>query len=224
MTDAAKIIVHAADVRGYALSCLRCDATALHGIETNLDYIKQISARHGIAADGIRELLNEFSQCHTIDVSTRVQRPAGFPGGGSWNIGVPPVRSNDGWVRLAQSTGNNAEDKAGLEITRTGPTLGSTRQRSCGWWGAIEVRLDGEPLATVAIAFNQNRAYAVRNAKDMAAVLYDGARRNSGACGFSGSKSTFTRGQFGGQAGPYLLRRVLMWRGNQPRARVLRRS
>ena len=73
-----------------------------------------------------------------------------YPGRiGYWNIGVPPSGPMDGLAfRLANRLVNNAEDKAGLEITLAGPTLRFNCDSIIAVCGAqMEVRLDGEPLA-----------------------------------------------------------------------------
>ena len=210
----AKIIVHAAD-REQAISRLLAalDATALHGIETNLDYLKQVlhsstfrSGRH------TTNFLNGFHYTvHTIDVlSPGVQSTVqDYPGRiGYWSIGVPPSGPMDSLAfRLANRLAGNTEDKAGLEITLAGPTLRFNCDSIVAVCGApMDVRLDGEPLA-------QWRAQPVK----AGAILQFGKLVNHGCRaylavrgGFSvpdylGSKSTFTLGQFGGHAGRTLL-------------------
>lgn len=151
----AKIIVHAAD-RERAIMNLQAalDATALHGIETKLDYLKQVLPstvfRSGQHTTGF---LNGFHYlAHTIEVfnpgvQTMLQdypRRLGY-----WHIGVPPSGPMDGLAfRLANRLVNNAQDQAGLEITFIGPTLRFNCDSVIAVTGApIEVRLDSEPLA-----------------------------------------------------------------------------
>ena len=210
----AKIIVHATD-REQAIDKLltALDATLLQGIETNLDYLKQIL--RGTAFRGgwyTTSFLNGFHYApHTVDVlapgvQTTVQD---YPGRiGHWNIGVPPSGPMDGLAfRLANRLVNNAEDKAGLEITLAGPTLRFNCDSIIAVCGAqMEVRLDGEPLALW-------RSHSVK----AGALLQFGKIVNLGCRaylavqgGFQvpdylGSKSTFTLGQFGGHAGRTLL-------------------
>jgi urea carboxylase len=206
----AKIIVHAAD-REQAITNLiaALDATALHGIETNLDYLKQVlqstvfrSGQHTTS------FLNGFPYLpHTIEVikpgvQTTVQD---FPGRlGYWHIGVPPSGPMDALaLRLANRLVDNAEDHAGLEITVIGPTLRFNCDSMIAVTGApIEVRLDSEPLA-------QWQSHAVK----AGALLQFGRIKNHGCRaylavqgGFQvpiylGSKATFILGLFGGHAG-----------------------
>ncbi|ARO87511.1 urea carboxylase [Nitrosospira lacus] len=210
----AKIIVHAADRKQAVAKLLAAlDATALHGIETNLDYLKQIL--QGTAFRSGRyttSFLNGFHYiAHTIDVlfpgvQTTVQD---YPGRtGYWNIGVPPSGPMDSLAfRLANRLVNNGEDKAGLEITLAGPTLRFNCDSVIAVCGApMEVRLDGEPLA-------QWRSHSIR----AGALLQFGKLRDHGCRAYLavqggiqvpdylGSKSTFTLGQFGGHAGRTLL-------------------
>jgi urea carboxylase len=210
----AKIIVHAAD-REQAISRLLAalDGTGLHGIETNLDYLKQIlqstafcSGRHTTS------FLNGFHYtAHTVEVlSPGVQTTVqDYPGRiGYWSVGVPPSGPMDSLAfRLANRLVGNAEDKAGLEITLAGPTLRFNCNSIIAVCGALmDVRLDGEPLV-------QWRAQPVK----AGAILQFGKLVNHGCRaylavrgGFDvpdylGSKSTFTLGQFGGHAGRTLL-------------------
>jgi urea carboxylase len=189
------------------------DATALYGIETNLDYLKQIlqssafrGGRHATS------FLNGFHYtAHTVDVlSPGVQTTVqDYPGRiGYWSVGVPPSGPMDGLAfRLANRLVGNAEDKAGLEITLAGPTLRFNCNSVIAVCGApMDVRLDGEPLT-------QWRAQPVK----AGAILQFGKLMNHGCRtylavrgGFNvpdylGSKSTFTLGQFGGHAGRTLL-------------------
>ncbi|MEP6958243.1 MAG: urea carboxylase [Nitrospirota bacterium] len=206
----AKIIVHAAD-REQAITNLiaALDTTALHGIETNLDYLKQVlhstvfrSGQH------TTRFLNGFHYlAHTIEVlnpgvQTTVQD---YPGRlGYWHIGVPPSGPMDGLAfRLANRLVDNAQDQAGLEITVIGPTLRFNCDSVIAVTGApIEVRMDSEPLA-------QWQSHTVK-----AGALLQFGRIKSHGCraylavqgGFQvpaylGSKATFTLGLFGGHAG-----------------------
>jgi urea carboxylase len=210
----AKIIVHAAD-REQAISRLlvALDGTGLHGIETNLDYLKQIlrsSAFRG--GQHTTSFLNGFHYtAHTVDVlSPGVQTTVqDYPGRiGYWSVGVPPSGPMDSLAfRLANRLVGNVEDKAGLEITLAGPTLRFNCNSIIAVCGApMDVRLDGEPLM-------QWRAQPVK----AGAILQFGKLVNHGCRAYLavqgglsvpdylGSKSTFTLGQFGGHAGRTLL-------------------
>ena len=147
----AKIIVHAAD-REAALAMLR---TALNecrvdGIETNLEYLRQVCASSAFAAGGIStSFLSDFKYLrHAIDViaagtQTTVQD---YPGRiGYWHVGVPPSGPMDSLAfRLANRLVGNPESAAGLEITVTGPSLRFRSDAVIALTGAdLGARLDG---------------------------------------------------------------------------------
>src|SRR4029077_1295305 len=126
----AKIIVHGSD-RATALSRLS-DALAqssIAGIETNLNYLRQVTADPGFEAGGITTAyLEAFEyQRSAIDViepgtQTTVQD---YPGrSGYWHVGVPPSGPMDALAfRIANRLVGNMDSVAGLEIAVTGPTL-----------------------------------------------------------------------------------------------------
>ncbi|EPT6932971.1 urea carboxylase [Cronobacter malonaticus] len=205
----AKIIVHGDD-RPQALSKLRqaLDATRLHGIATNLDYLRQIIRLEAFEnATMWTRLLDEVSyHAHAIEVLepgtwSSVQD---YPGRlGYWDIGVPPSGPMDDYAfRLANRIVGNAPEAAGLEFTLQGPTLRFHSDAIFALTGAdCDAKLDGEPVAcwqpvtaragqtlTLGRARTGCRGYlAVRNGIDVPQYL--------------GSRSTFALGQFGGHAG-----------------------
>lgn len=209
----AKIIVHEPN-RDQAIASLlnALDASTLHGIETNLDYLKQIL--HSTAfRDGQHNtnFLNGFHYiAQTIDVlSPGVQTTVqDYPGRlGYWHIGVPPSGPMDALAfRLANRLVNNNEDAAGLEITLSGPTLRFNCDSIIAITGApIEVRLDGESLmlwqshvikAGTLLQFGKTSHHGYR--------AYLAVQGGFQVADYLGSKSTFTLGQFGGHAGRVL--------------------
>ncbi|NUU67921.1 urea carboxylase [Enterobacteriaceae bacterium BIT-l23] len=205
----AKIIVYGED-REAALEKLRraLEKTRLHGIATNLDYLRQIvtldAFRRGEAST---RLLDEVRyQPHAIEVLspgtwTSVQD---FPGRtGYWHIGVPPSGPMDDFAfRMANRIVGNDPSAAGLEFTLEGPTLRFHSAAVIALTGAdCEARLDERPLACwqpvrvqagqvlrLGRAQSGCRGYlAVRNGIDVPVYL--------------GSRATFALGQFGGHAG-----------------------
>ena len=127
------------------------DATTIAGIETNLEYLRQIVATPEFAQGGvITKFLNTLPyHARTVEVLeggtlTTVQD---FPGRlGYWNVGVPPSGPLDS---LAFRRGNqllgNPEGAPGLECTVPGRRCGFTWTRlslsqaptSCaGWMGS----------------------------------------------------------------------------------------
>jgi urea carboxylase len=206
----AKIIVHAAD-RTQAMTRMQTAlaATALHGIETNLDYLQQI-LREPVFRSGqhtTRFLGGLHYLAHSIDVlepgvQTTVQD---YPGRlGYWHIGVPPSGPMDGLAfRLANRLTGNAEDVAGLEITFTGPTLRFNCDSVIAITGApIEVHLDGKTVAqwqTCAVKAGSVLQFGKLLGKGCRAYL--AVKDGFQVPDYLGSKSTFTLGQFGGHAG-----------------------
>lgn len=206
----AKIIVYA-PTRAQAIDSLlgALDATELHGIETNLDYLGQILHSTAFAkGTHTTSFLNGFHYiAHTVDVlSPGVQTTIqDYPGRvGYWSVGVPPSGPMDTYAfRLANRLVDNTADKAGLEITLSGPTLRFNCDSSIAITGApIEVRLDGEPLALW-----QSHAVKAGALLQIGKISSHGCRAYLAVQGgfqvaeYLGSKSTFTLGQFGGHAG-----------------------
>ncbi|WP_249022269.1 urea carboxylase [Kluyvera ascorbata] len=205
----AKLIVHA-DTREAALSKLHAalNATRLHGIATNLDYLRQITASEAFISGTAwtRMLDNVVARSSVIEVLqpgtwSSVQD---YPGRqGYWDIGVPPSGPMDDFAfRLANRIVGNHESAAGLEFTLQGPVLQFHSDALIALTGAdCQALLDGEAVAmwqpvsvkagqTLALGRAQTgcRAYlAVRNGLDVPEYL--------------GSRSTFALGQFGGHAG-----------------------
>ena len=206
----AKLIVTAAD-RPAAVAALQhaLAATHLAGIETNLDYLRQIAADAVfIAGQQTTRYLGELPyQAATLDVlEPGVQSSIqDWPGRqGYWNVGVPPSGPMDALAfRLGNRLLGNADDAAGLEMTLVGPTLQFNCDTVIALTGAqMTATLDGLPLA-----------YGVSHAVASGSVLRIGAITGGGcraylcvAGGFEvprylGSRATFSLGQFGGHAG-----------------------
>ncbi len=206
----AKIIVHAPE-RETAIARLlnALDNTALHGIETNLDYLRQI-VRSKSFADGCYTtgLLADFAtRTHTVDVlnpgmQTIVQD---YPGRlGYWQVGVPPSGPMDALAfRLANRLVGNDDGSAALEITLTGPTLRFNSDCLIALAGApIDIYLDSEPLPLW-------RTYEIQagSVLRLGKTGVHGCRAYLAVQGgfqvpdYLGSQSTFMLGQFGGHAG-----------------------
>lgn len=205
----AKIIVHGED-RQQALEKLNAalNATRLHGIATNLDYLRQIVTLPEFNAGVMwTRLLDEVNyEAHAIEVLepgtwSSVQD---YPGRtGYWDIGVPPSGPMDDFAfRLANRIVGNHPDAAGLEFTLQGPTLRFHSDATIALTGAdCPATLDDEPVeywqpvvvkAGQTLTLGRARAgcrtyLAVRNGIDVPVYL--------------GSRSTFALGQFGGHAG-----------------------
>jgi urea carboxylase len=205
----AKLIVHGED-RNQAIDKLQraLADTRLHGIATNLDYLRQVVAepRFREAMLSTRFLEGFVYRPTWIEVVqpgtyTTIQD---YPGRlGYWDIGVPPSGPMDDYAfRLANRIVGNTADAAGLEATLQGPALRFHSDTVIALTGGdIDATLEGEPVfmwTPVPVKAGQTlivgrmktgcRTYiAVRNGFDVPSYL--------------GSRSTFVLGQFGGHAG-----------------------
>ncbi len=206
----AKIIV-TADNRDAALEKMRhtLEHTRVDGIESNLDYLRQIVRDH-VFSDGLQttRYLNGFHYLpHTIDViEPGVQSTLqDYPGRtGYWNIGVPPSGPMDALAfRMANRLLGNAADAAGLELTVSGPTLRFNSDTVIALTGAaMSAELDGQ-----ALPFWRSHAIKAGSVLRLGSVVGGGCRSYLTVAGgfdvpdYLGSKSTFTLGQFGGHGG-----------------------
>ncbi|WP_416413169.1 urea carboxylase [Pantoea sp. App145] len=205
----AKLIVHAA-TRDAALAKMQqaLGATQLHGIASNLDYLRQIVATEAFRSGTVwTRFLDSFTPSASV---IEVLQPGtfstiqDFPGRlGYWDIGVPPSGPMDDFAfRLANRIVGNHEAAAGLEFTLQGPTLRFHSDAVIALTGAdCPADLDGEAISywqpvnvragqtlTLGRAHSGCRTYlAVRNGFDVPEYL--------------GSRATFSLGQFGGHAG-----------------------
>ena len=206
----AKVLVHAKD-RAMAVQTMQSvlAETRLSGIETNLEYLRQILADNVFpAGEQTTRYLNTFDyKPLTIDVieggvMTTIQD---YPGRiGYWNVGVPPSGPMDHLAfRLANQLVGNNEGVAGLEITLIGPTLRFNTDALIAITGApIELKLDG-------VAINMWQAIQVKSGSvlkldkllDAGCRAYLAVRGGFDVPDYLGSKSTFTLGQFGGHGG-----------------------
>jgi urea carboxylase len=206
----AKVLVHAPD-RAAAVAKMRTalDETSLCGIETNLEYLRQILADSVFpAGEQITRYLNSFVyKPLTIDVLdggvlTTIQD---YPGRlGYWHVGVPPSGPMDHLAfRLGNKLVSNAEGAAGLEITLIGCTLKFNSDSVIAITGApIEALLDGQP-----INMWQSQHIKAGSVLKLGKINGAGCRAYLAVQGgfdvpdYLGSKSTFTLGQFGGHGG-----------------------
>ena len=206
----AKIIVTAGN-RAEALKKLRAAlaTTRIAGIETNLEYLRQVIAG-GVFARGrqtTRALAGFHYRPRTLEViepgvQTSVQD---WPGRlGYWDVGVPPSGPMDALaLRLANRLLGNPQGAAALECTATGPTLRFNCDTVIALAGAaMEATLDAEP-----VPFWTTRAVKAGSVLKLGRVGGPGLRAYLAVAGgfdvpdYLGSKSTFTLGRFGGHAG-----------------------
>ncbi len=221
----AKLIVHAAN-RDAARTLLAAAlaATRIAGIETNLDYLRQITCDPVFACGAqTTRYLNDFAyRPATVDVlaagtQTTVQD---YPGRqGYWDIGVPPSGPMDDFAfRLANRLVGNDEAAAGLELTVTGPTLRFNLATRIALTGAgMQATLDGRPLPRWQAVDLPSGAVL-----KLGAIDGGGARAYLAVGGgldvpeYLGSRSTFTLGRFGGHGGRPLRTGDVLHLGDAP--------
>ena len=206
----AKLIVTGAD-RDEVLNTLQTalDATEIGGIETNLDYLRQLS-RHDVLARGemLTRTLQSFAyKTNTIEVlapgtQTTIQD---WPGRlGYWAVGVPPSGPMDPLsFRLANRLIGNDAGAAGIETTLTGPTLKFNAGTVICLGGAeLTATLDGAPLAYwQAVAVKAGQVLKLGNVTGPGLRAYIAVRGGIDVPKYLGSRSTFTLGKFGGHGG-----------------------
>ncbi len=186
--------------------------TRLYGIETNVDYLRQVLRQPDVINGQVHtRLLDHIHyQPHSIDVLaagtlTTIQD---FPGRlGYWHVGVPPSGPFDDWsFRLGNRLLGNAPDAAGLEITLNGPTLQfncATTVVICG--ASIDAMLNDQPVdgwKTIAIARGDRLQLGkIDKGGSRSYLLVAGGIQSPP---YLGSRATFTLGQFGGHDGRQL--------------------
>ena len=206
----AKLIVHE-ESRQEAIAQLKSalDHSQIAGIETNLDYLRQIMDDPTFNTGNLStRFLNSFQYTpFTIDVlepgafSTIQDYPGRI---GYWNVGVPPSGPMDYLAfRFANRLVGNLESAAGLELTVTGPTLRfNTDTVICLTGAPMQAELDGNPVpfwtAVSAIAGSVLRMKAIQG---NGTRTYLAVRHGFNVPDYLGSKSTFTLGKFGGHCG-----------------------
>jgi urea carboxylase len=205
----AKIIV-AADDRPAAIAKLQAAlaATAIAGIETNLDYLRAIAASNllssgKVATTALRdfafvpdviEVLSPGAQSSLQELPGRL---------GLWHVGVPPSGPMDERsFRHANRLVGNDDTTAALELTVSGPTLRFYTDTVIALAGAqMPMNCDGKELP-------HNRAVTIRAGQVLSVGVIDGPGQRAylavagglAAPMVFGSRATFGLGQFGGNA------------------------
>jgi urea carboxylase len=206
----AKLVVTGAD-RPSAVAALQraLGGTHLAGLETNLEWLKQIahsemfiSGRVSTQALASMPYVSPAVRVISGGLATSIQD---YPGRrGYWNVGVPPSGPMDGLAfRLGNRLLGNPDGAPGLEVTAIGPTLhfGSTTA-VCLAGADTSARLDGsllQPYTVTTIAAGQTLKLGRISGPGLRAyVLFAGGVE---VPPYLGSCSTFTLGRFGGHAG-----------------------
>ena len=206
----AKLIVTAPD-RDAAVAALQqaLDETRLSGLETNLDWLRQVARSEAFTTGRV-----STRALQTIDYAPRTIRvlsggPAttvqDHPGRlGYWDVGVPPSGPMDSLAfRLGNRLLGNPEGAAGLEITALGPSLVFNHDAVICLSGAeLDAALDGvpvEPYSPSAVTAGQTLKLGRVKGEGLRAYLLVQGGLDSPV--YLGSRSCFTLGGFGGHAG-----------------------
>ncbi|MDD3517331.1 MAG: biotin carboxylase N-terminal domain-containing protein, partial [Chromatiales bacterium] len=210
----AKLIVHGND-RADALAQLEraLAATRLHGIETNLDYLRAVVAGE-IFREG-RQTTRSLLDFEYRPASVEVLAPGtqttlqDWPGRtGHWDVGVPPSGPMDELAfRLANRLLGNDAGAPALEMTVTGPTLRFNAPTTIALTGArmkATLNVDG---ATRELPYWRALSIPAGATLRLGAIEGAGARACLAVRGgfdvprYMGSAATFTLGRFGGHGG-----------------------
>jgi urea carboxylase len=206
----AKLISYGA-TRAQALRALQSGlaTTRVHGIETNLDYLRQVLA-DPVFQDGrqyTRHLDSFVYRPSTVDVLQPGTQSMlqDWPGRvGFWDVGVPPSGPMDHLAfRLANRIVGNAEGATALEMTLNGPMLRFNTDAVIALAGAhMPAELDGETVDYWRpIAVRAGQTLRVRAIHGGGMRSYLAVRGGFDAPAYMGSTATFTLGQFGGHGG-----------------------
>ncbi|MCE9648493.1 MAG: urea carboxylase [Parvibaculum sp.] len=205
----AKIIVKGA-TRAEAVSRLAAalDASEVYGIETNLDYLRQLVRSWMFLGGSMRTSTLATLAFHpaTIDVVSPGAQSSiqDFPGRvGFWNVGVPPSGPMDQLsFRLANRIVGNDDGAPALEMTLNGPTLHFRTDAVIALCGAhMSARLGGEPVAHwQAVEVKRGQTLEIGDVEGEGQRAYLAIRNGFDVPEYLGSRSTFTLGRFGGHA------------------------
>jgi urea carboxylase len=205
-----KIISHAAN-RATALTQLNTAlvATQVHGIETNLTYLRTIVGDSVFVAG--EQYTRYLSTLNFAPATVQIVQPGthsiiqDYPGRvGYWEVGVPPSGPMDAYAfRIANRLVGNAANAAALELTVTGPTLRFSVDSVIALTGAqMKAELDGKRIDYwVAIEVRAGSVLKIRTIQGAGQRAYLAVQGGFDVPIYMNSAATFTLGQFGGHAG-----------------------
>jgi len=209
----AKLIA-SGTTRAEALAHLRTglDLTRVSGIETNLEYLRQVLAADVFAAGRqFTRYLDRFAyHPQTVDVlrpgtQSTIQD---WPGRvGYWDVGVPPSGPMDHLAfRLANGVVGNSLGSPALELTITGPTLRFNASAVIALTGAaMQAKLDDDPIELwQPVAVRAGQTLRIGAIKGAGMRTYLAIRGGFQVPPYMDSAATFTLGQFGGHGGRML--------------------
>jgi urea carboxylase len=209
----AKIIVRGA-TRAEAIARLgmALAETSFAGLETNLDYLRQIVVESEFVAGGfptsfLSRVRYQPRAFEVLDpgMQTTVQDHPGRTG--FWHVGVPPSGPMDPLAfRLVNRLVGNSDDAAGLECTMMGPRLRFFRDAVIALGGAdMNAKVDGAPVDRWrAITVRAGSELRLGAAAGAGARAYIAVRGGLDVPAYLGSRATFILGKFGGHAGRVL--------------------
>lgn len=183
-------------------------ATRISGLESNLDYLRAVTADDAVRAGQVfTGLLNSFAYMpQTVEViapglQSTVQD---WPGRiGYWDVGVPPSGPmDDRSFRLANRIVGNADGVPALELTASGPVLRFNTPAIIGLAGAfMPATLDGQNVPYwEPVEVKAGQVLALGQIKGAGHRTYLAVRGGIDAPLYLGSSATFMLGQFGGHA------------------------
>jgi urea carboxylase len=206
----AKVIAHG-DSRDAAISELAqaLSGSALHGIETNLPFLRRLLQEPEFLAGRPSTRLAGSVPFHSPDAEilsagtmTTVQD---WPGRlGFWDVGVPPSGPMDARsMRLANRLVGNPEGMSALEMTATGATLRFSVDALVALTGAeMPAMLDGAPLPSwEAVRIPAGATLSLGAITGAGQRSYLAVQGGFDLPEYMGSRATFTLGQFGGHGG-----------------------
>jgi urea carboxylase len=210
----AKIITSGRD-RSEALSAMRraLAQTLIAGIETNLDYLRQLIGQEPFASGGMTtralELFGYAPRTLEVLVAGTQTTLQDYPGRvGYWNVGVPPSGPMDDLsFRLANKALGNDLGAAALEITVSGPTLRFNYDALVCLAGALmSAELDGiEVQFWRPLAIRAGQILTIGSVSGAGCRAYLSVQGGFDVPNYLGSRATFTLGKFGGHAGRALM-------------------
>jgi urea carboxylase len=219
----AKIIVSGVD-RDTAVAHLQraLSAVELAGIETNLAYLRQLTAADVFARGEVTtRVLDKFSYApRTLEVikggtQTTVQD---YPGRlHYWSVGVPPSGPMDSLsFRLGNRAVGNPENAAALEITMSGPTLKFNADALIVLTGALlRADLDGEAVPFwTPVTISAGATLRLGDPQAAGCRSYLAIQGGIDVPHYLGSRATFTLGKFGGHGGRALAAGDVLHLGN----------
>src|SRR6185436_2382055 len=224
----AKIIVKGA-TRAEAMARLETALAeaSFAGLETNLDYLRQIVTEPEFRAGGfptsfLSRVRYQPRAFEVLDpgMQTTVQD---YPGrSGFWHVGVPPSGPMDPVAfRLVNRLVGNDDTAAALECTMTGPRLRFFRNAVIALGGAdMRAKVDGVPVERWrAIEVKAGSELRLGAAAGPGARAYIAVRGGLDVPEYLGSRATFILGKFGGHAGRVLrMGDMLRWHDETPSA------